>query len=1141
MGRFLAFSLATLVGPAIICCPHATAQPASALQESASSPRKENKSDFALEFGKAIERQIAGGETHTYTVTLVSGEFFHAVMEERGIDVSLVLLGPDGRKVVEGSEQPDPAGLWGSKSICVIAEFSGDYRVQLQAAGNKFQTGQYEFVADERSPATENERNRVAATRLLLEAQQDFWKAFQQQSNEEAQKKAAAKYESALTLFQAAGDSYGQAWTLDSLAQVNRRLGDKQKALDYANQALSIWRSLGDRRHQCYALLGIGGIYLNLTETEKAVDYYTEALTLARAISDRRLEGVILREMALGYQVPDDTQKFLNYMLQALAIQRELGLKFEEAEALNSVGWAYSKFDAQVGLDYFNQSLGIYRQLGDNYMQAFELANIGDDYRVLGDYRNAIDSFNQTLPLLHSAGPGPGAAIAEGKSLARIGEAYEALGETARAIDYYEKVLTLYKTRKISPRLAYGSSLIGLARLSLLNGEHEKVMNYLSEALAVAPSFQLVANRVELSVKVGLMFDRLGEHDEALNTFAKALEFSRSIKSRSLEAEALYRTARLERDIGRLAEARSHIEEVIEIIESIRSRIADPEISASYLSTVSQRYELLTDILMRLHQKEPNAGFAAAALQSSERGRARVLLDLLTEARADIRRGVDAQLLERETQLRRKLNARAEQQTSLLSSKAPPGQLAAIEQEIRQGDTEYEQVEAEIRMKSPRYAALTQPRPLSVKEIQEQVLDAETALVEYQLGDERSFVWVVTKNSLTSFELPKRAEIEEEVKRVYAFLTARNLRPKGEAEEQRQARVSQAESEYQPASAHLSQILLGPVAQSLGSKRLLVVPDGALNYLPFAALPAPRTNTSAAKDWQPLMIDHEIVSLPSATALAVLRRDLAGRKPAPKAVTVIADPVFDKEDARVGVRAGHPQMVGEPTNSRKGRANPESSIASVDRDVERSAGETGLVDNQAARIPRLPFSRREADAIISLVQNSNGMKAVDFKANRATATSSELTQYRIIHFATHGLLNSQHPELSGVILSLVDEHGAPQDGFLRLNEVYNLNLPAELVVLSACNTGLGKEVRGEGLVGLTRGFMYAGAARVAASMWRVDDAATAELMRLFYTGMLKDGRPPAAALRAAQVEMFRRKRWQSPYYWAAFVLQGEWK
>src|SRR5438477_10441546 len=432
MRRFLAFSLATLVGSLIICCPHATAQPASTLQEPAGSPRKENKSDFALEFGKIIERQIASREIHTYTVPLVFGQFFHAVVEKRGIDVSLVLFGPDGRKVAEGSEQPDPAGLWGSKSICVIAEFSGDYRVQLQAAGNKFQTGQYEFVADEKSPATESERNRAAATRLLLEAQQDFWKAFQQGWNEDAQKSAAAKYESALTLFQAAGDSYGRAWTLDSLAQVNRRLGDKQKALDYSNQALSIWRSLGDRRHQCYALLSIGGIYLDLTETEKALAYDTDALTLAREIGDRRLQGVILRDIALGYDVPDDTQKFVSYMLQALAIQRELGLKFEEAEALNSIGWLYSKFDQQVGLDYFNQSLDIYRQLGDEYMQAFELGNIGENYRALGDYRKAIDSFNQTLSLLHSAGPGPGAAIAEAKSLARIGEAYEALGETAR-------------------------------------------------------------------------------------------------------------------------------------------------------------------------------------------------------------------------------------------------------------------------------------------------------------------------------------------------------------------------------------------------------------------------------------------------------------------------------------------------------------------------------------------------------------------------------------------------------------------------------------------------------------------------------------------------------------------------------------
>jgi CHAT domain-containing protein len=155
--------------------------------------------------------------------------------------------------------------------------------------------------------------------------------------------------------------------------------------------------------------------------------------------------------------------------------------------------------------------------------------------------------------------------------------------------------------------------------------------------------------------------------------------------------------------------------------------------------------------------------------------------------------------------------------------------------------------------------------------------------------------------------------------------------------------------------------------------------------------------------------------------------------------------------------------------------------------------------------------------------------------------SADLGRYRIVHLATHGVLNAEQPELSGLVLSLVDEQGRPQDGFLGLHEVYDLNLPAELVVLSACQTGLGKEIRGEGLVGLTRGFMYAGAERVLASLWNVNDSATARLMKLFYEGIFSKGLSPAAALRAAQLELSKRSQWRSPYYWAAFVLQGEWQ
>jgi CHAT domain-containing protein len=221
----------------------------------------------------------------------------------------------------------------------------------------------------------------------------------------------------------------------------------------------------------------------------------------------------------------------------------------------------------------------------------------------------------------------------------------------------------------------------------------------------------------------------------------------------------------------------------------------------------------------------------------------------------------------------------------------------------------------------------------------------------------------------------------------------------------------------------------------------------------------------------------------------------------------------------------------------------EDRFASVSASAEhltRSVNDLGL-QTRGPYLARLPFSRREAKAILAVTPAGAGMVALDFKASRAKVVDSELAQYRIVHFATHGLLDDAHPELSGLVFSMVDEQGKSQNGFLELQDIYNLNLSADLVVLSACETGLGKEVRGEGLVGLTRGFMYAGAPRVVASLWNVDDEATARLMGLFYQAMERQRMSPAAALRYAQVEISKQDRWHEPYYWAGFVLQGGWK
>jgi CHAT domain-containing protein len=314
-------------------------------------------------------------------------------------------------------------------------------------------------------------------------------------------------------------------------------------------------------------------------------------------------------------------------------------------------------------------------------------------------------------------------------------------------------------------------------------------------------------------------------------------------------------------------------------------------------------------------------------------------------------------------------------------------------------------------------------------------------------------------------------------------------------------------------------MVLNPVADLLANRRLLIVADGALQYIPFAALPEP------AAEEQPLIVDHEIVNLPSASTVAVLRRAFGDRQRADRLVAVLADPVFDPTDPRL--------------KAKRPRAGPAAPVATAP-DVDRVIRSVGLLTDRGT-LSRLPFTRDEADAILALAPAGQVTRAVDFKANRAAATGTDLSRYRVVHLATHGLLDAEHPELSGIVLSLVDEHGAPQDGVLRLHEVYNLKWSAELVVLSACQTALGKEIRGEGLIGLTRGFMYAGAERVLASLWNVNDGATAQFMKRFYQGLFTQGLRPAAALRAAQVEMWRRQSTRAPYYWAAFVLQGDWK
>jgi CHAT domain-containing protein len=652
----------------------------------------------------------------------------------------------------------------------------------------------------------------------------------------------------------------------------------------------------------------------------------------------------------------------------------------------------------------------------------------------------------------------------------------------------------------VGDRQGEATTLVNIGVLALEAGRFQEAREPFEQALRILEEVGGRGNQANALGYLGRIEAAVGDPGRARAKLEQALALKRQVSDQAGEATMLYHLARLARDQGDLPQAQRRAEEAVGRVESMRTGLRSAALRASYTASVREIYELYIDVLTRLHEREPGAGRDVESLRASERARARALLDLLLESRADIREGADPGLRERERTLHERLTLKLDRQLRLLSRTHTPEQAEAAAREIDALTAEYDDVRARLRRASPHYAALTQPAPPELADIQRRLLDADTILLEYALGRERSTLWAVTDETFSLFTLPAGTRIEETARKAAELLALRDPGPAGQ-------------KELKAALGALSEMLLAPVAGALGNRRVVVVPDGALYYVPFAALPDPRSPA------RPLLARHEVVALPSAAVLAVLREELGHRRPAPKTLAVLADPVFDARDER---------LTG---------GGPPPRTTSAERDVDRAARAAGLEGG----LPRLPFTRREAQAILALVPRGARKEALDFDASRATATAPDLGEYRFLHFATHGFLNASRPELSGIVLSLVDRRGRDQNGFLAAPEVFNLRLGADMVVLSGCRTGLGRELRGEGLVGLTRAFMYAGTPRVLASLWKVDDAATAELMTRLYRGLLERRLSPSAALREAQLALAGTRRWRSPYFWASFQMHGDWK
>jgi CHAT domain-containing protein len=713
--------------------------------------------------------------------------------------------------------------------------------------------------------------------------------------------------------------------------------------------------------------------------------------------------------------------------------------------------------------------------------------------------------------------------------------------------------------------ILYSQHELGVGRLDYFNNNLDGSRKHFEDALSTA-GMPIIgkfgqSRRVRAAARTSLGDIALRQNrlKDAVKFYTEAVASARSDKRLDLMwpaqrglGKARWMQAVLDKDpkksLKGREEAVASYREALSTIETIRAgSLRADDSRTTFLATTKDVYDETSSNLAEmalLVAPTPGAPlegqaltYAAEAFKVVEQGRARSLLDMLSEAGADITEGVPADLLKRKQDNLDRQQEIAQQLSGVAVAEGEEKtDTNKLEAELETLSVEYDNIENQIRAASPRYASLTAPQPLTLAEVQQKVLDDKTALLEYSLGEQNSYLWAVTQGGVALFKLPARSSVDQQAQELRAALIPPKLQRRivgiDVAEATRGIALSSDPAAAGPAtpfatvSNTLYKTAVEPAAKLIGDKRLLIVPDGGLNYVPFESLvTAPGGTTYDSLPY--LVKTNEVVYAPSASVIAVIRQ--TSTKPTGKNMLLVADPVFNSADPRAKA-AGAPAAGAQASADTRGL-----SLSSAVTDVGGAAASGPL-------LARLTGTRTEAQQIAGLAKASGGTADVwlDLEANEAKVATADLKKYRVLHVATHGLLNAERPQFTGVVLSLVGNKSG--DGFLRTDEIFNLKLGSPLVMLSACETGLGKEKRGEGVIGLTRAFMYAGAPTVGVSLWSVADKSTADLMTDFYKRLLAaPDASPTASMRSAQIAMIAGKKYAAPFYWAPFVLVGEWR
>jgi CHAT domain-containing protein len=839
--------------------------------------------------------------------------------------------------------------------------------------------------------------------------------------------------------------------------------GQFQLAAELAERALDLSQKSGDKIRASTAMVYLGAALAYQGRLAEALEVTQRNLTLAREIGDNKILEQALNTIA--------------------GVLGESG-RYEES------------------LDYLYQCLDVARQIGDTTMQYMSLLNIGEAYVRSGDPDSAEAPLQASLRLARGLKPTGTSSNPSKKgtemALLNLGDLEAARQHDRLALSYYQQV---HASRPESP-LWVITALAGMAAAHERLGEPQQAIDLLREAMLLSEKAGSGLQYARLLCHLGVNQESLGQLEDALASQERALALvHRAGGNPDYEWQIESRLGHVQRALGHPGDALEHYRRSIDGIERLRAVALNTEEGrAGVLAKSRDVYAETADLLYESHRPDE-------ALAAAERGRARAFLDILAESRVGIADEPTPDQRQREDAILARISAAQrdqwKQDTSGEDRKKSEAALTSAEEDLKQ-------LHSEMRNSHPRYAGLQYPEPISLGETQTTLLDDHTALVEYLLGEKRSIVWVITKSTFESWPLPPRKDIEGQVA---AFRKALG-------EPVSALTVNHALIEINRLGARLYRSVFEPVQGAVGAaRRIIIVPDGGLDYLPFEALVTGSRRTAAGEVQPAYLVENAaVVYGPSASALLAVQAMNRESVLQDKTLLAFGDPAMGAPSVPpVGTAAGSRRTSGLPAR-------------------ERSASEDYRARGFA--LARLPYARDEVLAIGKLFEASQRQVYLGAAAREETLKHEKLENYRYIHFATHGFLDETKPGRSGILLSPTPQSG--DDGILQIGEIMRLRMNADLVTLSACSTGLGKPVNGEGILGLTRAMFYAGARNVAVSLWNVNDSATATLMTSFYRN-LNEGSTASEAMRRAKLTLLhgRHGLWQHPYFWAPFVIQGE--